>query len=613
MDEERWSQSWLNKATAGRVGKAELSQNNNESPELAIMVEASSEFNAAKVKRSSDIAAAPVEIDRYKSDMAHAEALRRGMRQRKDSKNSISEASASGERRLISEEDVLLGLRALDEADEMRHRGELESSLRVAELAMELLIEFLKSDPSSVASVDRSFVGSRVHVALSDAEATKCRLHSLSKPDQSSSKKTGIVESLSSTLERFRPTTIKKKSSTSPSSSSAIQSTGQPTASTSQQQQQQQQQLKKKSPIVNQRQQPILQQRKTSTRPSATQSSGGSTAQSAAPQPPSLSKQKSASSSSPSFLNSNDPLVATIKSDLYVDPSQLQDISWDDIAGLADAKQALQEAAILPLMRPDLFTGLRKPRNILLYGPPGTGKTMLVRAVAKESQCLLFICTASALTSKWHGEGEKLVRALFEVARAAAPSILFVDEMDALLSSRKSDGEHEASRRFKTEFMTQMDGIVKGGGGGGDQPQQHLLVIACTNTPWDIDGAILRRFARRIYVPLPDPSTRKALFQKLLLKAGGQDKHSLSKADITRLIKRTKGFSGSDIASLASEASFGPLRSLGGVNAIRGASAEDIRPISLQDFETAIDQATKSVSPKLLKQYDEWKQQQAAS
>jgi SpoVK/Ycf46/Vps4 family AAA+-type ATPase len=301
-------------------------------------------------------------------------------------------------------------------------------------------------------------------------------------------------------------------------------------------------------------------------------------------------------------------MVKMIKSELYVDQSELQNTSWDDIAGLKEAKQKLQEAAILPLARPDLFTGLRKPRNIILYGPPGTGKTMLVKAVARESQCLLFICTASSLTSKWHGEGEKLLRTLFQVARAAAPSIIFVDEMDALLSSRKSDGEHEASRRFKTEFMTQVDGIVKDGGASDNG--KHLLLIACTNCPWDIDSAVLRRFPTRIYIPLPDRDTRKALLEKILPKAG---EHKLNSSDIKTIAKRLNGFSGSDISSIASEASFGPIRSLGSMEAIRGAKEKDIRPISVQDFESAIDQATKSVSKDLLKKYDEWKKDQAAS
>jgi SpoVK/Ycf46/Vps4 family AAA+-type ATPase len=428
---------------------------------------------------------------------------------------------------------------------------------------------------------------------LSDAEAMKERIKqpkssSMSpsnnkSPASSPTNKGSVFQSLSAALGGKR--VVKRTSnsdialSSSSSSSSPKQSTGQSTAS-----------FPKKS-ITN------ATQRQSSQRQSS---------------PPSSSSPSNQQQQQSPFFKSNDPLVQTIKSDLYVNPSQLQDISWDDIAGLADAKQSLQEAAILPLMRPDLFTGLRKPRNILLYGPPGTGKTMLVRAVAKESQCLLFLCTASALTSKWHGEGEKLVRTLFEVARAAAPSIIFVDEMDALLSARKSDGEHEASRRFKTEFMTQLDGIVKGGGdanNNNNNPQKHLLVVACTNTPWDIDSAVLRRFPRRIFVPLPDSTTRKALLKKLLDKAG---KHNLSSADCKTLVKRTEGFSGSDIASIASEASFGPLRSIGSMDAIRGVKAKDIRPISLKDFETAIAQSTKSVSLALLQHYDDWKQQQSA-
>ena len=302
-------------------------------------------------------------------------------------------------------------------------------------------------------------------------------------------------------------------------------------------------------------------------------------------------------------------MVKIVKSDLYVEQSQLQDISWNDIAGLEAAKQSLQENAILPMMRPDLFTGLRNPRNILLYGPPGTGKTMLVKAVAKESQCLLFVCTASALTSKWHGEGEKLLRTLFQVARAAAPSIIFIDEMDALLSSRKSEGEHEASRRFKTEFMTQVDGITQDGGAT-NADGKHLLLVACTNCPWDIDAAVMRRFPRRIYIPLPDYKARKALLKKLLAKAG---KHSLSTADIKLINKRLMGFSGSDIGSIASEASFGPIRSLGSIDAIRGAATDEIRPISSDDFEKAISLSTKSVTKKQIKKYEEWTKEQTAS
>lgn len=198
-----------------------------------------------------------------------------------------------------------------------------------------------------------------------------------------------------------------------------------------------------------------------------------------------------------------------------------------------------------------------------------------------------------------------MLKTLFQVARAAAPSILFVDEVDALLSTRKSEGEHEASRRFKTELMTQVDGIASSGGDN----EAHLLLIACTNCPWDLDAAVLRRFPRRILIDLPDVETRTALLKHLLEKAG---RHSLTNSQIKTLVRRLDGYSGSDIASIASEASFGPLRSLGSLQAIQTANANTIRPISYQDFEQAIEQSTRSTSQELLDKYDQWKRDQSA-
>lgn len=292
-------------------------------------------------------------------------------------------------------------------------------------------------------------------------------------------------------------------------------------------------------------------------------------------------------------------LQLSILDDFHVDPSSLQSTSWDDIAGLEQVKQSLQENVILPLLRPDLFfQGLRRPQNLLLYGPPGTGKTMLVRACAQESKsCHLFVCSASNLVSKWMGESEKLVKGLLDVARSMAPSIIFIDEVDSILSRRKSE-EHEASRRLKTEFMVQLDGIH-------NQQRSQVIVIAATNCPWDLDEAIIRRFPKLIYVPLPDAKTRRILLKQLLVKAG---KHSLLQTDIDWLVEQTKGWSCSDITALASEASYGPLRSLGSVDAIRKANPKDVRPLARLDFENALTQLRKSVSTKLLKQFAEWKQ-----
>eukprot|EP01126_Amoeba_proteus_P013368 TRINITY_DN15674_c0_g1_i2.p3 TRINITY_DN15674_c0_g1~~TRINITY_DN15674_c0_g1_i2.p3 ORF type:complete len:172 (+),score=41.16 TRINITY_DN15674_c0_g1_i2:1219-1734(+) len=137
-------------------------------------------------------------------------------------------------------------------------------------------------------------------------------------------------------------------------------------------------------------------------------------------------------------------------------------VRWCDIAGLEDVKSTLNEMIILPHKRPELFTGLRQPpRGLLLFGPPGNGKTLIAKAVATESNVTFFAISASSLTSKWIGEGEKMVKALFAVARVKQPSFIFIDEIDSILTTRGSE-EHESTRRLKTEFLLQFDGAASG-------------------------------------------------------------------------------------------------------------------------------------------------------
>lgn len=136
--------------------------------------------------------------------------------------------------------------------------------------------------------------------------------------------------------------------------------------------------------------------------------------------------------------------------------SEKPNVKWDDVAGLEGAKEALREAVILPVRFPQLFVGKRRPwKGILLYGPPGTGKSYLAKAVATEADSTFFALSSSDLVSKWQGESERLVKQMFEMAREAKPSIVFIDEIDSLCTAR-SEGESESSRRIKTEFLVQV-------------------------------------------------------------------------------------------------------------------------------------------------------------
>ncbi|XP_078084001.1 katanin p60 ATPase-containing subunit A-like 2 isoform X3 [Mustelus asterias] len=171
-------------------------------------------------------------------------------------------------------------------------------------------------------------------------------------------------------------------------------------------------------------------------------------------------------------------LAVVVSRDIYL---HNPNVRWDDIIGLEPAKRLVKEAVVYPIKYPQLFTGILSPwKGLLLYGPPGTGKTLLAKAVATECNTTFFNISASTIVSKWRGDSEKLVRVLFELARFHAPSTIFLDELESVMSQRGSapGGEHEGSRRMKTELLVQMDGLARS--------DDLVFVLAASNLPWKL-------------------------------------------------------------------------------------------------------------------------------
>ncbi len=280
-------------------------------------------------------------------------------------------------------------------------------------------------------------------------------------------------------------------------------------------------------------------------------------------------------------------------SDIIV--TEKPNISLKDIAGLETAKQTLREAIVLPLMRPDLFSGARKPwKGILLFGPPGCGKTLLAKATAAEVEATFFNVSASSIISKWLGESEKLVKQLFELADEKQPSIIFIDEVDALAGAR--GGEHDAMRRVKTELLTSMDGLSS-------SETDRIVTVGATNMPESIDGAFRRRFERRIYIPLPDLPARSAIFH---FNTRGVE--LAEDTDFEVLAEITEGYSGSDIAMVCREAVMTPIRELDMAGAIEDTSIA-ARAVTQDDFLNSIESINPSVSDDEIEKYDNWNEE----
>lgn len=275
--------------------------------------------------------------------------------------------------------------------------------------------------------------------------------------------------------------------------------------------------------------------------------------------------------------------------------SEKPNVTWEEVVGLDPAKKAVKEAIVYPVQRPDLFP-LGWPRGILLFGPPGCGKTLLAAAVATEIDASFISIDAATVMSKWLGEAEQNVAKLFGSARQSAsegrPAIVFIDELDSMMG--KHSNEVGGEIRVRNQFLKEMDGIVDKG------RKLHVYVIGATNKPWDLDWAFIRRFQKRILVPLPDHHTRL-----MMLKLYTSNLQLSQDVDLHEAARLSEGFSGSDIRDVCQSAH---LKLIG--EFFESGKADDKlakpRSILMADFRQTLEERKPSVSLEMLSLYNRW-------
>ncbi|CDQ57214.1 unnamed protein product [Oncorhynchus mykiss] len=268
-------------------------------------------------------------------------------------------------------------------------------------------------------------------------------------------------------------------------------------------------------------------------------------------------------------------------------------VDWNDIAGLELAKAAIKEEILWPILRPDMFSGLATlPRSLLLFGPQGTGRTLLGRCMASQLGAAFLRLSGSALVTKWLGEGEKIVQASFLVARCRQPSVVFISEVDMLLSAQLS--EESPVNRIKSELLMQLDSVLT-------SAEDHVLVVCSSSKPEEIQESLRRYFTKRLLIPLPDSTARHQIISQLL----SQHNYCLSDKELSLLVQRTEGFSGLDVARLCHEAVVGPIHGIPASD-LSAIHPSQMRPVSYQDFDNVFSKFQSNISQKELDTYTEW-------
>ena len=294
------------------------------------------------------------------------------------------------------------------------------------------------------------------------------------------------------------------------------------------------------------------------------------------------------------------PFRGEIENLVYSSP-----VSWDDIGGLDETKDEIKFAYGIEFVEKPKGVRLEGWRTILLYGPPGTGKTMLAAATSHSLKATFFNVSLSSILSKYFGESAKLISTLYVVAREKAPSVVYMDEFESL-AARRGEDESGAERRVVTSLLIELDGLTSKGN------TSYVLTMAATNMPWLLDEAILSRFQKRIYVPVPDDSARQSILRLLLDHNGFQ--LDLPYSD---LVSITAGYSGRELGRLCQDVGNKVIKELNpeisrlvdeGPKALSKYKLQ-LRPLRKEDFETVLAQMKPETTPAQLQRFSDWKGQ----